>query len=254
MLSSATVERRVLRAGTFDLVAELELRDSRIDDLLQRGNAFIDVASPAGLEGLTSAQQARLALLLRRALYHCDRIADLAANPPCEPIAEDHYALIPTGVWAQPGPLYPEDLRDRDPFANPGARAAQLAYIRLLCPRDAALLFYLVTALGASFSFARRIYESSDPAAVSNEPPCEVVPFLPLPGVAWDLFFLLPAESSHLRTEDSGDPKATARSSRASVANLGVFCSGSASPYLKSAFSGTAPTSCGRTYAVAAVR
>ena len=108
--------------------------------------------------------------LLWRALYHCDRIADLAANGPHEAAGApppERWDLITTGAWRLPEEDFPEEIRGRDPCTNFEARPAQIAYIRALPAQDVLFIFYLVAVCGAAFSRKRRIYESSDPAAVS---------------------------------------------------------------------------------------
>lgn len=108
--------------------------------------------------------------LLWRAIYHCDRIADLAANGPHEAAGApppERWDLITTGAWRLPEEDFPEEIRGRDPCTNFEARPAQIAYIRALPAQDVLFIFYLVAVCGAAFSRKRRIYESSDPAAVS---------------------------------------------------------------------------------------
>ncbi|RYP63133.1 hypothetical protein DL771_009427 [Monosporascus sp. 5C6A] len=165
ILSSLEPERFVLCPETFDFVHELECRERHIDRLF-RTTSVLDIASPPFLRALTASQQDRLAPLLRRALYHCDCMADLASNPPCEPIPEVSYAMIEHGAWARPAEeLDPENPRDGDPFANPRARPHQMAYIRSLPAHDVAFLYYLITALGVSYNSTRRHYVESDPSA-----------------------------------------------------------------------------------------
>ncbi|RYP85965.1 hypothetical protein DL769_000828 [Monosporascus sp. CRB-8-3] len=165
ILSSLEPERFVLRPETFDFVRELECREQHIDRLF-RTTSFLDIASPPFLRALTSPQQDRLLPLLRRALYHCDCMADLASNPPCKPIPEVSYSMIEHGTWARPAEeVNPENPRDGDPFANPQARPHQMAYIHSLPAHDVAFLYYLITALGVSYNNTRRDYVESDPSA-----------------------------------------------------------------------------------------
>jgi hypothetical protein len=78
VLSSYSPDRHVLAADSFPSIHEFELRDRRIDTILRGG--FVDRTGPPGLGPLTVRQQDRLLTLLEKALYQCDRIADLAAD------------------------------------------------------------------------------------------------------------------------------------------------------------------------------
>ena len=206
----------MLRAGTFDLVRELERRAERMDDILLRSApTFLDLSSPPGLPlavgpghhhtssgtssspddnaspetaavatghaalTLTTEQQGRLEPLLRLALCHCDRIADVAANSAyCAPVSAAMYDLIPTGVWAQHQESPPRGDEDGngdrdggadtvDPFANPAARPEQIDYIYALNPADITALFYLVSVLGSAYAQACGLNLEDDPEAVS---------------------------------------------------------------------------------------
>ena len=215
VLSSATIERHALRAGTLDLVRELERRAERVDDILLRSApGFLDLSSPPGLPpaaalsrstpggtsttapapapgsaaasveqaapALTAEQQGRLEPLLRLALCHCDRIADIAANSArCEPVSAAMYDLIPTGVWAQHQESPPHGDGDStgavDPFANPAARPEQIDYICALGPADITALFYLVSVLGGAYARQRKPNLDDDPEAVSRPNPPTLV-------------------------------------------------------------------------------
>ncbi|RYO80018.1 hypothetical protein DL766_000521 [Monosporascus sp. MC13-8B] len=165
ILSSLGPERFVLRPKTFDFVHELERREKHIDRLF-RTTSFLDISSPPFLRALTAPQQGRLTPLLRRALYHCDCMADLASDPPCKPVPEVSYSMIEHGAWAHPAEeVNPENPRDGDPFANPQARPYQMAYIHSLPAHDVAFLYYLISALGVSYNNTRLDYVESDPSA-----------------------------------------------------------------------------------------
>ncbi|CAJ2512783.1 Uu.00g009020.m01.CDS01 [Anthostomella pinea] len=160
VLSSATPERNVLLQNTFSLLHELEIRELRIDYLIQKHPEFFNLASPPGLPPLTMEQQGRLGPLIKRALLQCDAMADIAANAPCKPIGEEYYSLITSGVWSV-SPL-PRGLRNMDPFTNVHARPGQVAYIDSLPLADVAVLLFLINMLGFGFSQAKK-FDGSDP-------------------------------------------------------------------------------------------
>lgn len=83
VLSSNRVQRKLIRANTYGFIRELELRHARIEYMIQR-SGFVDLSAPPGLRPLTCGQQLwHLAPLLRRALGHCDDIADIGARTGC---------------------------------------------------------------------------------------------------------------------------------------------------------------------------
>ncbi|KAI3332175.1 hypothetical protein HD806DRAFT_518971 [Xylariaceae sp. AK1471] len=161
VLSSFEPERQVLLENTFSMVTELELRDRRIERLINKCPKIFNTAAPPWLPSLTPQQQARLVLILKRALCQCDRIADIAANEPCTAIPEKYYDLIQFGVYAS-SPMN-EELSEFDPFSNLNARPRQTEYIQSLPLKEIAGLFLLTSMLGYGLSSARANYDS-DPA------------------------------------------------------------------------------------------
>ncbi|ORY60194.1 uncharacterized protein BCR38DRAFT_412381 [Pseudomassariella vexata] len=159
VLSSSGPERRIIAANTFPCIAELEQRERRIEFILR--SDFIEVSGPPGIGTLTVRQQERLVSLLRRALYHCDRIADIAANVPQAEMPEQYYDLISCSVW-EVGTGLPTTLRNFDPFTNIRAREPQIEYIKSLSLEDLVGLFYTFSVAGMGFLRARQ-YDTSDP-------------------------------------------------------------------------------------------
>ncbi|KAH8676275.1 hypothetical protein BX600DRAFT_432792 [Xylariales sp. PMI_506] len=145
VLSSYGQLRRVYLAGSFTSIAELELRDARIDFILQSG--FVALACPMGPDPLTLRQQRRYAALLRRALYHCDRIADIAANNTVSsngPSQERQDQLV---VWNDSKVDSLATGYILDPLENARARALQISYLRTLPLADLAGMYCMIQAM-----------------------------------------------------------------------------------------------------------
>ncbi|KAI0125981.1 hypothetical protein BJ170DRAFT_633330 [Xylariales sp. AK1849] len=159
VLSSYGPERRILTAVTFHSVLELELREARIDSILQSG--FIDTAGPPGLDPLTPRKQERFVELLMKALYHCDRIADIAANIPKAGIPGEYYDLVSLGIWDHSASL-PGQLRSFDPFANSRARTPQIEYLKALSLEDLSAIYIMISVAGAGWVRAKN-YVTEDP-------------------------------------------------------------------------------------------
>lgn len=151
VLSSSDTERCIVSKDTFLMVRELELRDKRINLLIARCPNALCVHSPPWLPCLTVTQQARLIPMIKRALYHCDRIADIAANEPGSPISpEPDHGVVP-GMLRHPAvstTLPVGDPSTFDSLAKPMARPKQIEYIRSLPLEDIAGVFVTINALG----------------------------------------------------------------------------------------------------------
>ncbi|KAI0541185.1 hypothetical protein GGR58DRAFT_34837 [Xylaria digitata] len=150
ILSSSTDERYVLPNNTFSMVLELELRQSRIDRLIQECPKVFCLTSPPWLPSLTARQQTRLVPILKRALYQCDHIADIAANGSFPPIPPKYYHAILDGVYELPSAFLPaiNELNELNPLTKPNSRPEQIEYIKSLSLEDAAGLFILVNMIG----------------------------------------------------------------------------------------------------------
>ncbi|KAJ8129386.1 hypothetical protein O1611_g4246 [Lasiodiplodia mahajangana] len=155
ILSSSTEERFVLHKNTFLMVHELELRQNRIDRLLKERPKVFDLVSPPWLPCLIPKFQIRLEPMLKRALYQCDRIADIAANEPSLPIPVEYYHAILDGAFELASALTDddEDLYKLNPLTRPDARLRQIEYIRSLSLEDIAGLFILVEMIGYGRAF-----------------------------------------------------------------------------------------------------
>ncbi|KAI1641190.1 hypothetical protein F4809DRAFT_659081 [Biscogniauxia mediterranea] len=151
IFTSDILERGIAKLGEFPILAELELRESRIEFLVQHFPHFGNLAAVAGIGPMTSAQRARLAPLIRRALWQCDAISDIAARVPIIP-EKDTSCMSERELWAYQAHC---DDMDRvacdDPHRFVNARATQLAYVRGLATEDLAALLLLVTALGSGY-------------------------------------------------------------------------------------------------------
>ncbi|KAI1417022.1 hypothetical protein F5Y13DRAFT_153562 [Hypoxylon sp. FL1857] len=160
ILSSEVSARRCIKHGTFEMVMEMEGREARIDDILSN-SSYINFLTPLRLGPLNVIQQERLRALLKRAMSHCDRIADIAANKPCEPIAHQWYQQLK----ARRLEVFnlPLGFRLRDPSTNLGARPLQLEYIKTLSAEDAAMVSYLLAALAGGFCQATVDLAAADP-------------------------------------------------------------------------------------------
>ncbi|KAI0965677.1 hypothetical protein F4678DRAFT_452240 [Xylaria arbuscula] len=144
ILSSLGSTRHVLRKNTFPMVAELEIRESWINYFLK--NSYPDLMAQflhwLGRREVETAFST-METHIKRALYHCDRIADIAANE--SPIPHEKYQLIKWGVYAQPSSfLSTGGLTKMNPLTNPLARPKQIEYILSLPRPDVIGLFFLI--------------------------------------------------------------------------------------------------------------
>ncbi|KAI1302475.1 hypothetical protein F5Y03DRAFT_396455 [Xylaria venustula] len=144
ILSSFSGVRRVLGSNTFPMIAELESRESWINDFLKDHCPEIVEKFLRWLYGreaemvFSSVEQH-----FKRALYHCDRIADIAANE--SPIPRDKYRLIKTGVYTMPSSFLSAGLQTKlNPLYNPLARPKQIQYILSLPLPDVVAIFSLI--------------------------------------------------------------------------------------------------------------
>lgn len=145
VLSSGGVVRHTLKYETFEAIAEIERRESRIHHILY--SSFVNMARPPFLEPLEGIHQENFADMIRRSLRHCDAMADLAANVPGAAITEQQYQTMATGG---------SNTRvSRDEiaalFLNFKVRPAQIEYIKQLPADDLAGLYLTVMALSAGF-------------------------------------------------------------------------------------------------------
>ncbi|KAI0553386.1 hypothetical protein F4679DRAFT_468677 [Xylaria curta] len=150
VLSSSTSERRVLPKNTFAMVREFELRDNRMDRLIRECPRIFCLSAPPWLPCLTARQQGRLGLILKRALYQCDRIADIAANMSDPQIPPEYYHAITDRVYEWPSALSSSVLGEFkfNPLTRPNARPKQIEYIESLPLEDIAGIFILINMLG----------------------------------------------------------------------------------------------------------
>lgn len=102
VLSSELCLRRPLRHGSFEMMKELERRESAVEDILTKAPVYINIRSPAMLGDLDDESQIRLSGLLKRALAQCDHIADIAANAPCKPKEKHWYLNLNRRYWEIP--------------------------------------------------------------------------------------------------------------------------------------------------------
>ncbi|KAH9886788.1 hypothetical protein F4778DRAFT_439002 [Xylariomycetidae sp. FL2044] len=162
VLSSSGPERYMFPKDTFKSVLELELRDKRINFLVDQTSAYLDITSPPNVGPLSVAQQRRLAPFIKRALWQCDAIADIAASAPCEAIPVEYYDLMHLGLWRHPTSDLTEHFRNMDPFTSRRARPVQIQYIQSLPREDVSMLLFLITL--TSSGYVRAKLKSSDPA------------------------------------------------------------------------------------------
>ncbi|KAI1268932.1 hypothetical protein F5Y18DRAFT_171982 [Xylariaceae sp. FL1019] len=163
ILTSATVERRRLCGqNTFQRVEELERRAERIDRLFEEAPKYFRIEAPGWLPPLSGEQHARFTSALKRALWQCDMIADVAANEPCKLLPPESYTDILSGVYSKRPLTFGRQARD--PFANVGARPRQIEYIRSLPLEDIVGITLLVNMLGFDFARAGEPSAASDPA------------------------------------------------------------------------------------------
>ncbi|KAI0841192.1 hypothetical protein F5Y06DRAFT_215084 [Hypoxylon sp. FL0890] len=160
ILSSEVFARRCIQRGTFEMVAEMEMREARIEDILSN-SGYIDLMNPMRIGPLNVTQQKRLYGLLKRAMRHCDRIADMAANQPCRPIMQQSYDRLKAKHFNASN--LPLGFRLQDPTTNFGARPLQFEYIKNLPIEDLAMVFYLLNALEAGYYRTMADYAASDP-------------------------------------------------------------------------------------------
>lgn len=117
------------------------------------------------LDPLTGYEKERLVQLLKRALYHCDRIADIAANMPGADIVLQYSQLITSGVADlshEDLPSTVEDYNRYPSFTNLHARALQIEYLRAMELPELSVLYYLITIAGLGFIKSRPA-EAADP-------------------------------------------------------------------------------------------
>ncbi|KAI0597758.1 hypothetical protein F4775DRAFT_217401 [Biscogniauxia sp. FL1348] len=155
IFTSNALDREIAVPGKFPILAELELRESRIEFLVKRihmlskSSMFITVT---GFSATTPAQRERLTPLLRRALWQCDAISDIAARVPVIP-EEDMSDMNERERQEYEAYCNAMDqIALDDPYRFVNARAAQLAYVRGLATEDLAALLLLVTVLGTGYA------------------------------------------------------------------------------------------------------
>lgn len=142
------------------MVGELERRDDRINRILQH-SSFVNVAHPPGLTQLNNAQQELLRSLLKRSMWLCDHIADVAMNKPGTTVREETYAPLKTRFYEKGNQIM--GYRLMNPINNPLARPFQREYIQSLPLEDIAIMYYLVNTLSANFLRERTEWIESDP-------------------------------------------------------------------------------------------
>lgn len=145
VLTSASIKRKACKTLTVPGIHELELRKHRFDEIVNGG--FVDLATPPGMGPLTPVQQRRFIHILRRALYHCDAVADVAANIGA-PLPDYDYTHVSGGIWSLASGLGLE-TQDHDPFANIHARTAQIRYLESLSVEDLAGLYVSIMAFSS---------------------------------------------------------------------------------------------------------
>ncbi|KAI0388088.1 hypothetical protein F5Y04DRAFT_241636 [Hypomontagnella monticulosa] len=152
ILSSEVFLRRILRNGSFEMVHELEQRESRICDILKNPR-YIGLQWPAHLGRLTDAQQEHLYVLLKRAMWQCDHIADRAANVPEKSITTQYYGEFKpdTTEEEEENGDAPVLWRSFDPYTNYYARPVQFGSIDRLSAQDVTMIYYLLDLMGTGF-------------------------------------------------------------------------------------------------------
>jgi hypothetical protein len=126
------------------------MREKRINRLLQESPKIFPTASPPWLPSLTPRQQNRLVAIIKQALCHCDRIADIAATMGLI-LRPEHYQCIPGGVYELPQALSdPDDdlLYECNPLTRTSARPKQIEYIQSLPLNDIASIFLMTQIIG----------------------------------------------------------------------------------------------------------
>ncbi|KAI1098887.1 hypothetical protein F4804DRAFT_102894 [Jackrogersella minutella] len=146
VFSSEIYLRRPLQYASFEMAYEMETRTARIEAII--ASEFADVTSGADIGALSLEQHKYLAYILKRAMSHCDYIADIAAHTPCKPIAKIWYEKIQTDWKAFDVPL---GYRLMDPYTNLEARPVQAAYIQTLPAEDLVMIYFLLEVLKTSF-------------------------------------------------------------------------------------------------------
>ncbi|KAI1470901.1 uncharacterized protein F4812DRAFT_282496 [Daldinia caldariorum] len=161
VFSSELGIRRVLKHGNFEMVKELETRQSRAKKILT-ASLYSNLQSPPGLGELTNPQQEHLCSLLERAFAHCDSIADIAANAPYGPPQPQWYKDTFKDWWVNHSLL--QGFRMLDPYTNYRARPAQHEYIRNLSKQDCTMVYYLLSVMGSGFAKFHMDWHDSDPS------------------------------------------------------------------------------------------
>ncbi|OTA59303.1 hypothetical protein K449DRAFT_385333 [Hypoxylon sp. EC38] len=166
VLSSEVFERRCIQHGTFEMALEMEQREARINDILSN-SGYINFVTPLQLGPLNVTQQKKLYDLLKRAMQHCDRIADIAANKPCSPIGRLWYIQLEKKRFEAFD--MPIGFRLKDPITNLGARQAQLEYINSLSAEDLAMIYYLLAAMAQGYYRESEEWVPSDPIFIERQ-------------------------------------------------------------------------------------
>ncbi|KAI0152132.1 hypothetical protein F4776DRAFT_13905 [Hypoxylon sp. NC0597] len=160
VLSSEVFLRRCIQHGTFEMALEMERREARINDILSN-SGYINFVTPLQLGPLNVTQQERLYDLLKEAMRHCDRIADIAANEPCQPIDRQWYMQFKKRRFEVFN--MPLGFRLKDPITNYEARPAQFEYINNLSAVDIVMISYLLVAMSDGFYLECKDWVDSDP-------------------------------------------------------------------------------------------
>lgn len=148
--SSFSDERHILRNNTFATLHELELRDGRINSLLEALSEMYTKASRPYIPVFSVQDQASLDAILKKALYQCDQIADIAANGSNPPVPQNYYYSILDGIYELPIAFEStsEEVSRLNPLTRPIARRRQIEYIRALPVQDLASLFLMINMFG----------------------------------------------------------------------------------------------------------
>lgn len=151
--SSESDERCILRTNTFSTLHEFERRNDRVNSILGAlSDLFIKNPLPytPDIVQFLNLGQASIETKLKRALWHCDRIADITASGSYPPIPQQYYWSILDGIFELPATFdgTSDELSRLNPLTRPFARRSQIEYIRSLPLEDACALFALINLFG----------------------------------------------------------------------------------------------------------
>ncbi|KAI5925424.1 hypothetical protein F4810DRAFT_708810 [Camillea tinctor] len=151
--------RGIIQPGAFKFIAELELRDRRIDRITSYFPNLVYLVTLSGFGHTTKEIRSRMIPLVRRTLWHCDAISDIAARVLPVPRDVDTSGMDERERWAHEALCNDmEAVHNEDPYRFLAARHLQIGYVQALADLDLAMLLLVSAVLGSNYA---RVHEAA---------------------------------------------------------------------------------------------